>query len=128
MLSMAASPSSSGRSLPLRSGRRHRHDVARRIGGELRGVYGLERSRADAEGAGHVGAQAVLEGVLAGRQPVEEEVVAAVPRLLVTAGRGPVPDIAGAGAVGLQAGRSRIAQMDVLGRCAAGDGELNLHF
>ena len=72
------------------------------VGGELRRVHRLHLGGRDAEGAGEVDAQAVGEGVFARRQPLEEEVGAAVADLLVDGQDVPLPPRAQA--LGLAAG------------------------
>src|SRR6266542_4909228 len=83
------------------------------VGGELRGVHGLDGRRADAEDPRHVRAQAVLEGVLAGGQPLEEEVRPAVANLFVPADP-EVPAVTGDRALRLAPGGPRVAQVHVL--------------
>src|SRR6266540_2603785 len=83
------------------------------VGGELRGVHGLDARRADAAAPRHVRAQAVLEGGLAGGQPLEEKVRPAVANLLGPADP-EVPAVTGDRALRLAPGGPRVAQVHVL--------------
>src|SRR5712692_4238186 len=86
----------------------HPYDVPCRIGGEFRRVHGLYGRRADAEGAGEIGVQAIFERVFPRRQALDEEVGGAVVGLLVP-GDAEAPTPAGTRGSGLEAGRARIA-------------------
>ena len=89
------------------------HDIACREGCKLWRIHGLRGCGGDLESADHVGADAILQGVLALGYTFEEEVGATVPDLFVP-GYAEVPLVARSIRRRLEAGGSRVAQVYVV--------------